>query len=296
MTVHSDLHLVINPAARQGRTLGLTPRLAKNLASHEDSLQIHKPDSPEAATALFERLGQTEVARVIVAGGDGMVQLAAQGLAGTSTVLGIIGAGTGNDTVGGLGLPTDLDAACAVAADGPPRAIDVIRSGDRVAVTVATLGFSVAVNERANRMRFPRGGARYTVATLLEMPRLKSHRLTISVDGDEQEIETNLVAIGNTSDFGGGMHVAPDANPFDGQLDVVTMGPGGPIEFGRVFPRAFNGSHVHHPAVKVRRGSLVEIHGVGESAAMTVRADGEPFATLPAIMTVDPKALLVAGA
>ena len=63
-----------------------------------------------------------------------MVHQAANALAGSTTVLGIISAGTGNDAATGLGVSENLEEACAQAL-GEPTAIDLIETPAGLGVT-----------------------------------------------------------------------------------------------------------------------------------------------------------------
>lgn len=283
-------HLFFNPAAAAGRS---ALRLGVALASLRGlgvEVELRRPDSAEAARAeMAELAGQSD--RVIVVGGDGMVHQAANALAGSSTALGIISAGTGNDTVRSLGLPEDVEEACA-AAIAEPRAIDVIESAAGVGVTVATAGFSVDVNERADAMNRIKGGIKYTLASLIELPKLGSHPLTMTLDGVEHQIEANLIAVANTQYFGGGMKIAPGAELDNGLLDVVVIGPASRAVFTAVLPMVFSGRHIKSKHVQVHQAQVIEFSG----SNLPVRVDGEPYGQLPASFTVRPKALLVAGA
>ena len=234
--------------------------------------------------------------------------------ANTSGSLGIIGAGTGNDFAGALGLPSlaagrnvpkAVDAALGVSAPvdllhvASTAAVrealdssDGLTADSRFATSVATFGFSAVVNERAERMRFPRGPSRYTVATLLEAARLRSTMIELELDDRRVTCEATLVALANTARFGGGMRIAPEADPHDGLVDVVVIGAVGRATLLRVLPKAFSGRHIEHPAVTVHRAARVRVI---TSEPMAVRADGEPVTVTPATFTVAPAALAVAG-
>ena len=182
--------------------------------------------------------------RMVVLGGDGIVHLAANAVANTDTVLGIIPAGTGNDAAASLGLNADVESACRNALRDP-TGIDLIAADTgQLGVTVATAGFSVAVNERADQMKRISGAAKYTVASVLELPKLGTHSMTMTLDGNVHEIDANLIAVANSPYFGGGMRIAPDADMSDGLLDVVVIGPASRMTFAAVLPTVFSGRHV----------------------------------------------------
>lgn len=257
--------------------------------------QVHTPDSSETTAALLAELATAGAERVMVLGGDGMVHLAANAFAGTDTVVGIIAGGTGNDAARALGLPTDLNDQCRVAATGEARSIDLIEAdGERYAVTVAILGLAVAIDERAQTMSFPKGSAKYTAATLAELPRLSRYHLSVTWDGGGHKFETNLLAVANLSHFGGGMKVAPMADATDGRLDVVTMGPANPMTFGALLPTVFSGKHVRSKHVRAWQGSEISIKQLAGDEPLRMRADGEAWGELPVTLRCVPNALRVA--
>ena len=161
--------------------------------------------------------------------------------------------------------------------------------GDRPAVTNVIIGFPATVNERANRMRM--GAARYTVATLLEIPRMRPQPYRLVLDGEARDLHAAVVVVANTAYFGAGMAICPDADPTDGLLDVCVVGDAGRVELLRSFRLVNSGRHVGHPKVSMFRAGEVTVEGVGP-----IRADGEPLGALPVTLRPDRGALLVAGA
>ncbi len=229
----------------------------------------------------------------MVVGGDGLVHHVLQAVAGRAGVtLGIVALGTGNDIARARALPVeDPLAAAALAVNGEPLAIDAMRSDAGWALSVATAGFSVRVNERANRLRWPRGAARYQVATLLGLPGLRPDRLVLTIDGVEHGVDATLVAIGNTRFFGGAMAICPEADPGDGMLDVTIVGAVGRLRLLRFFPTVYTGAHRTNPAVTFLRARTVTLAGGAD-----VWADGERLGPMPLTLEAVPGAVHVAGA
>jgi diacylglycerol kinase (ATP) len=254
---------------------------------------------PATTRADAERQAGAAVATgtgaVVAIGGDGAAHTALQAVAGTTTPLAVIPAGTGNDLARAVGVPQNPAAAArAAAADllaGTALTVDVGRTGGRWWATVLCCGFDSAVTDRANRLRWPHGPRRYDVAILAELARLRPHPLTLVLDGEPRTLEVTLVAVGNTAWYGGGLRVCPAADPLDGRFDVTVVGPITRRELVRTRPRLGAGTHVTHPAVTVHRASRVELLGEGPATY----ADGEPVAPLPATSVCVPGALTVVG-
>lgn len=283
----SVVHLLVNPRAGDETTGGPVDALRGAGAT----VDIHAPASADEVSDLVRSLVDGGCDRLVVAGGDGLIHLAVQHVAGTQTVLGILPVGTGNDFARALGIPTDLAVAARVAVGDAVMALDALRVGEKWAASVATLGFSADVNERANAMGRPRGASRYTVATVLELPRLRARPVSLRLDGRTVDVDATLVTVANTSDFGGGMKISPGADPADGRAEVTVVGAVGRLQLLWFFRKVFSGTHLSHPAVQSHAATTVEI----DTPELSVWADGEPVATTPTTITVAPGALRVAG-
>ncbi|WP_205472306.1 diacylglycerol kinase [Nocardioides sp. SYSU D00038] len=227
---------------------------------------------------------------LVVVGGDGMVHLALQAVATTSTTLGIIPAGTGNDVARYLGLPRrdPLAAADRVVA-GRVRTIDLARTGVHWYATVLSAGFDALVNERANAMAWPRGQMRYNLATVAELRTLRPCRYTLDLDGVQRHVEAVLVCVGNGPSFGGGLRITEGAVLDDGLLDVVVIHPLTRGDLLRTYPRVFRGTHVTHPCYEHHVARRVTVATTG----ITAYADGERLADLPLTVECVPGALRV---
>ncbi|MCU1526501.1 MAG: hypothetical protein JWP75_264 [Frondihabitans sp.] len=235
---------------------------------------------------------------LVVVGGDGMVSLGTGLVAATSIPLGIVPAGTGNDMARALGIRHDDPLAAlrqlVTALEVEPRLIDVIRvtGGDRATTWVAgsvSAGFDAFVNERANRMRHPRGRARYDVALALELLRLGQVDYEIVLDGVPSVVAGTLVSVGNAGTVGGGIALMPGAVLDDGLLEVLVVDRLSRFEFLRLFPRVAKGRHLDDPRVNVHRVRRASLSAPGVIAY----GDGERLGPLPIEIEVVPGALRV---
>jgi diacylglycerol kinase (ATP) len=279
----ADVALVVNPTAGKGRAAKVVAGVAGRIREAGANVSILIGHDADDALALARKAVADGVSALVSLGGDGMAHLALNAVAGTSTPLGIIPAGTGNDLASTLKLPTkDPIAAASLVADrlmtGGAWPMDAIRVGEKWFGCVLGAGFDSRVNDRANRMSWPRGRMRYNLAIVAELGVFKPLPFRITFD-DEDPIETEamLVAVGNAKSYGAGMMVLPDAEVNDGLLDVQVLSAIGKVEFLKTFPKVFKGTHVTHPAVTIRRARTVTV----ESPGVTAYADGEYLADLP---------------
>jgi diacylglycerol kinase (ATP) len=283
MTTSANVALVVNPTAGKGRAAKVVAAVAGRIRDSGANVSILVGHDADDAVTLARKAAADGVDAVVALGGDGMVHLALNAVAGTETPLGIIPAGTGNDLANTLGLPTkDPVAAAGLVADrlrdDAARPMDAIRVSEKWFGAVMGCGFDSRVNDRANRMSWPKGQMRYNLAILAELPGFKPLPFRLVLDDDEPwETDAMLVAIGNGKSYGAGMKVLPDADVSDGLLDVMVLGPVSKPEFLRTFPKVFKGSHVTHPAVTIKRATTIELSSPG----VTAYADGEYLADLP---------------
>ncbi|MEU3252125.1 diacylglycerol kinase [Streptomyces sp. NPDC006997] len=293
----SEITIVVNPTAGRGRGAHAAQPAASALRAA--GFQVRTLVGSSAADALARaRAAVAEGTGALVAvGGDGMVNLALQAVAGTRTPLGVVAVGTGNDFARALGLPVrDPAAAGRVTADALKgarlRDVDLGRVGDHWFGTVLASGFDSRVNDRGNRMRWPAGRLKYDLAMLAELAAFRPFPYRITLDGGEtREIEATLVAVGNGASYGGGMRICPGADPTDGLFDVTVVGDCGRATLLRVFPSVYRGGHVRHPKVSVYRAVSVELAADG----ITGYADGEPLGPLPLTARCVPGAVRIVG-
>ncbi|GAA4821700.1 diacylglycerol kinase [Nocardioides caeni] len=227
---------------------------------------------------------------LVVCGGDGLVNIGLQALAQSDVPLGILPAGTGNDFARYFDLPLgDGAAAAARIVGGTTRRVDLARTGDRWFGGVLAAGFDAVVNERANRMSWPKGQARYNLATLAELRTFRPLSYVLDLDGVEHHLDAMMVAVGNGPSYGGGMRIAEGAELDDGLLDVVIIKPLGRMELVRTFPKLFDGTHVTHPQFERHRVRKVTV----ACAGIVGYADGERFGPLPLTIECVPDAVAV---
>jgi YegS/Rv2252/BmrU family lipid kinase len=284
------LALIVNPRAgggRAGRALASVNATLSGLgvehrAEHTRGLE-HARELARAAVAA----GEVAVAF----GGDGLIGAIAGALRDTDGVLGILPGGRGNDVARALGIPLEPGAACAVLASGVAEPLDLGEVNGRTFISIASCGFDSVANRIANETKLVRGNLVYAYGALRALAGWRPATFSIGLDGDERRTVIGYtVAAANSSAYGGGMLLAPDASPRDGLLDVVIVGQAPRLRFLRLLPTVFSGTHLRQPNVEVIRSSTVT---VSASRPFTMYADGDPIAELPVTVRALPNAIRV---
>jgi diacylglycerol kinase (ATP) len=288
--------MVVHPASGLGRAGRVAATVADKLRTVVTDLVTVEASTVKESQRLMRAAPDLDL--LVVVGGDGSAHQGVQFCADTGTALAIVPAGTGNDIVRTFtGAPQDplaaTDALVEAIKDGRQSTIDLGRvEGGPWFAGVLCAGFDSAVNERANRMRWPSGPRRYDLAIVAELAKLRHGRLTVEDDSGSTELDATQIAVGNIPFYGGGIPVCPTADPTDGLFDVTLMKRAGRLDLVKMLPGLRTGNHVHHPLVATSRTQRIRL---GEANGWVAYADGERIGPLPVEVTCVPNALKVVG-
>ncbi len=300
--------LIVNPAAGGGKAGRLAPRALEELRRH--GLAVRRADTRDLAHArelalAAARAGET----VVVLSGDGAIGAIADALREVpGAVLGVLPGGRGNDLARVLGVPLEIDAACATIAHGVPRAMDLGEVLPAAAATagadaaeadasaqafvgIASVGFDSDANRIANEAPSWLGNLVYAYGALRALLAWRPARFQIELDppGERLDFTGYTVGAANSKTYGGGMRAAPGAMLDDGQLDVVVLERVGKLAFlTKILPRVFSGTHVEEPCVHTFRAREVAIDA---DRPFTMYADGDPIGELPLRVRAAPGAI-----
>jgi diacylglycerol kinase (ATP) len=286
--------VVVNPAAGGGRTARAWRRLREVMTA-----TLPADDAETRGPGDGERLAREAVAagaRLVVAvGGDGTLNEVVNGVrgSGVDTSVGAVLTGRGCDACRNFGVPRDPAAAIRALADGHDTRFDLGRAewadGRRRWFTMsAGAGFDAAVARRAQSLRV-RGTLPYLAAVLASVHRHRPTQAVLDLDGVARPASPiTAVVAANGRWFGGGMKIAPDADPADGAFDVVVLGALGRLELLRWLPTIYPGTHLRNPRVSVHRARRLAVTG---PTPLPVHVDGEPVGPTPVVFTLEPGAL-----
>jgi diacylglycerol kinase family enzyme len=163
---------------------------------------------------------------LVVGGGDGTIGAAASVLVGSDTRLGILPLGTLNHFARDLGLPADLDEAVKLIAAGSDRRVDVAEMNDRIFINNSAIGLYplMVVDRDLQRRRLGRSKRlAMVVASVRTLARFNHQRLTLTVNDQQERVDTPLLFVGN-NDYRIDLAAAGRRETLDdGQLCVLLM-------------------------------------------------------------------------
>ena len=246
------LALLVNPESGSGDAAAVADRLRRLGA--------------ETITVGLDEAGDLDDAaadRIVVAGGDGSIGVAAQAAGRLDLPLAVIPAGTANDFARAIGLPSELDAAERLAVEGRrTRSLELGLIGSRPFVNVASLGLPPAAAARAHEVKGLLGSGAYALGAVRAGLTATPVECRVRCDGEPFWAGSLWqLTVACSGACGGGAGV--DADPADGRLDVVAIEAGSRLGLVR---RAWG----------LRRGEIARQRGVRTARAREVRIEAAP--------------------
>lgn len=287
--------LVVNPAAGPGWRRGRTRSVIAAARRHLPGLSVWPTGGPGDATRLAAQAAEKGMGTLLVAGGDGTIHEAIQGLAGTDTCLGPLPTGTANVLCREAGLPTSPLPALERLIAGRPRRVTLGRVATPDPATERWFVLMVGVGLDAAIVADVRGGPKYALgagAYFLQGAatglRYRYAPLTVKVHGETLTGTTAVIA--NARNYAGSFILAPEGGLDRPDLCLVLFDGRGPGSYLAHALGVMRGRHTARPGVTVRHGDRFEVSAVTSIAA---QADGELVGGVPLTVSAVPGALLL---
>jgi YegS/Rv2252/BmrU family lipid kinase len=259
-------------------------------------------ERPGHFTELVAEAGADGAEQVIAVGGDGTLNEVANGLLalpdGERPELAVIPFGTGMDFARSHRIPRKLEGAVGVALDGRIATIDAGRvsyrawaGGDEEAyfANIASAGMSGAVARQANLTSKALGGRiSFFTALVRVFAGWRNTELEVEAAGERRTGKMTNLIVANGRYQGGGMLIAPEAEPDDGLFDVLLIGDITKRDFVLNVGKIYRGTHLSHPKIDLLRTATVSVDA---EVAVPIELDGEQPGTTPARFEVVPGAL-----
>jgi len=253
--------LLLNPAAGRGRAGKNAASIAELFEANGVETELIESTAVGDLEQRVYELAMTGVEQIIVAGGDGSLHEAVNGIlnAGHQTGLGLIPTGTGNDFAKACSIPLDwAEATTQLAArlreSVPARFIDAGRMNDRYFANGAGIGFDAKINLIANKYRLPIGDLVYLFAVLQGIwDGVITPNVVMRYGDKKYEGPVTIANISNGAWVGGMFHIAPMAKNDDGTLDLVYAAPVTRLRVLALLPKLIRGTHLDEPDIHCDR-------------------------------------------
>ena len=227
---------------------------------------------------IFQQLDFTSYTGMVVIGGDGSIHDAINGILTNANAnpppLGFIAGGSGNSLMHDLQCLSVEQAVNAIL-QGNTASMDILAlqlDNQRLySFNITGWGLISDIGIRSEKMRWL-GASRYTLATLIELARLKFRRAQITVDGVSSYDVFTLISLCNTKHTGKAMCLAPKAELSDGLVDCLIIRQASRFTLLKFFPKVFNGTHVKAPVLDYQHIKTMQLK---PQQPMTLLVDGE---------------------
>ena len=242
----------INPTAGRGRAGKRLPQIQELFKAQGVDLVVHESSAVRDLEEQVRRSVANGCGRVLVAGGDGTVHEAVNGImaGGGNAVLSLIPSGTGNDFAKACHIPLDwqlaaTELATRIADDQPSRRVDLGLINERYFANGAGIGFDARVTAIAKSYRWPIGDLVYLLAIFRGMAEgIATPEFEIIANGQTRRGPVTLANIANGPWIGGMFHIAPMAKNDDGAFDLVVADPVTRLQVLGLLPKLMRGKHM----------------------------------------------------
>jgi diacylglycerol kinase (ATP) len=172
--------------------------------------------------ALSHRIRAMRPDRVIAAGGDGTIKMAAEMMIEEKVPLGIIPAGSANGMAKELGIPLDPATALHMSVTAEPKPLDMIFINEEYCIHLSDIGLNARMLEHFEQSD-TRGFLGYARALLKMMGRHQFMRVRLLANNKVYKRKVVMAVIANASKYGTGAIINPDGDPADGEFEVVLV-------------------------------------------------------------------------
>jgi diacylglycerol kinase (ATP) len=299
------VHVIVNPFSAHGRTERKWETIRLAIKTHFREFKYVFTEKPRQATEIARSLIKDGFDLIIGVGGDGTLNEISSGFfsdysgktINQEAALGIIPSGTGSDFIRFMKVPREFEKSAALIKNSKSRKIDIgkisyggTNAREQYFINVADFGLGAEVIRRiANVQSSQRGALTYYRGLLATLMNYRSKTVTLTIDGRQQlQGEYLIGAVANGRIFGGGMIIAPQAEPDDGFFDLVLVGDMKKLEIIRNTPLLYSGTIAKNPKVFMLKARNIQVRSQEE---VYTEYDGELGGKLPADFSVVEKAL-----
>ncbi len=268
---------VFNPCSgRNRRRPGFMQSIRDFIASRGLAADLTVSEGPGHATELARAAVAAGCEVVVAVGGDGTMNEVAQAVLDTPAALALVPCGSGNGLALHLRLPLSASGALELVAaqDSHVIAIDTGAVNGRPFFNAMGFGLDADISDRFNRLT-RRGLPAYVTTGLSAIRDRRVERCVVTAGAERVELETLLLAVANSDQYGNNARIAPGARVDDGALDLIAVGNVGLFGAATLATRLFLGNFDQSPKVRRFRGARFTIERTG---AGLVHTDGETHA------------------
>lgn len=266
---------IINPKAGKGKSLNYINEIKEIFRDRPNDYIIEITKYIGHATEIAKRYTSKNTYRVYSIGGDGTLNEVLNGMARSTSSIGVIPSGTGNDFIKTLINDKNHKDILNRTIFGKEILIDLAKANERYFINISSLGFDAEVAYNAKKFKKYKllsGLSSYLLSIFYTLSSFKGQLMNITIDGVKYSDRNILLAIGNGKSYGGGILITPEADIMDGYLDICMVKEVGILKLLRFLPKALKGKHGTAKEVTFLKGKKISVEG---DSTFTINFDGE---------------------
>lgn len=309
------LHVILNKHSAGGRTAKRWPHMQQEIRRLFGDFEVSETYGPFSGEPLTRQALEGGANLILAVGGDGTFSEATNGFfkdgqpVNPDAELAFLTSGTGCDMRRTFGWPEteDVTQMLEIIKSGKTRMIDLGlmsyetpqgETASRYFANITSFGLGGAVSDAVNRSRIAKllgGSFAFSWHSLVQGLLYKNQKVRLQIDDDfDEELDITLSVIANCQYFGGGMHIAPNADPSDGLFDILIGHGMKKSEISELLKTVSSGEHVNHPKIIQRRGKRIVATSL-DPKPVRHDVDGEAPGSLPSTFEILPQAIRVRG-
>jgi len=221
MKIKNQILLVVNPISGGIDKSRLIEAVKAEINTRNYSLEIYRTTGNNDRHGIEKIIFEFQPERILVAGGDGTIQLVAEVLKNHDIPIGILPAGSSNGLALNLKLPAYINEQLKVAMGDSFFKIDTLQINGQTCLHIADLGINAELirNFHNSNIRGKLGYLLHSIPTLIncEYP----FEFEIEANGKQIVQKGVLLAIANAKKFGTGANINPSGKLNDGLFELI---------------------------------------------------------------------------
>lgn len=265
------IRIIINPISGTGKQVKAEKAIKTWLDTELFDSEIMFTKHKGHFTLLAKEAAEESYDAVVIVGGDGSINEAAQGLIGTKTALGIIPIGSGNGFARHLNIPMSLKLSVERINQFKLKQIDTANVNKQAFISISGVGFDAHIAEKFSLAK-SRGLWNYTKISIQEFFRYSEKNYKIRLDKTDFEKKAFMIVFANANQFGNNFIIAPQAQIDDGLLDVCFIRKPKLYQIPYILFKIFRKEIHQTKFVEIKRAKQIRIE-LNDSVIMNI--DGE---------------------
>ncbi|MFV8226040.1 diacylglycerol/lipid kinase family protein [Christiangramia aquimixticola] len=216
-----EVLLVVNPISGDSNKKYIINTTQEKVKEQGANFHLFTTTGTNDIEKIRQRIAENNIERVLVAGGDGTINLVAEAIKDMDISMGIIPAGSANGLAVNLQLPENVEDQVNIALGDKSIKMDLVCLNDIICLHISDLGINAELIKNYDESSI-RGKMGYLIQSIPTL--IKSNypfHFNIRTPEGTKETEGILLGIANAQKYGTGANVNPGGKVTDGKFEIL---------------------------------------------------------------------------